>query len=244
MENITQDYLLNKKVKILQPIDGYRASIDAVILASMLSNTKKGQKILDVGSGTGAISLCLAYRLQNEEINITGLELQERLCNLSNKSSELNGFQSFLEYVNIDISSNKLTDTYDHVITNPPYSENDMASPNYSKSTAHNHANQTLKDWINFCLRRLKQNGYFYMINRAEALNDILYHCYGKIGDIKIIPIRSKTGQDAKRVIIIGKKVSKTPLKILTGLVIHNDNNDYSEKTNEILRNAKGFFEQ
>ena len=56
----TNDYLLDKRVKIFQPINGYRASTDAVLVSSLVNKVKTTDKILDVGSGTGAISVCLA----------------------------------------------------------------------------------------------------------------------------------------------------------------------------------------
>ena len=59
MIDYTNDYLLNLKVKIFQPVNGYRASTDAVLLSSLPDKVKKGDAVLDVGSGTGAISLCL-----------------------------------------------------------------------------------------------------------------------------------------------------------------------------------------
>ena len=68
----TSDYLLDKKVKIFQPVDGYRASTDAVLLAAFAASLKNG-KILDVGSGTGAVSLCLAKRFENNNVDIFGL---------------------------------------------------------------------------------------------------------------------------------------------------------------------------
>ena len=72
MQDYTNDYLLDKKVKIFQPVNGYRASTDAVFLSSILdeNNVKEGDKILDVGSGTGAISLCLASRLKDKKVEI------------------------------------------------------------------------------------------------------------------------------------------------------------------------------
>ena len=79
MIEYTNDYLLDKKVKIFQPVNGYRASTDAVLLSSLV-RIKNGDGILDVGSGTGAVSLCLAHRLQNLNPQITGLEIQPELA--------------------------------------------------------------------------------------------------------------------------------------------------------------------
>ncbi|MBQ1612591.1 MAG: methyltransferase [Alphaproteobacteria bacterium] len=74
MPAYTNDYLLDKKIKIFQPVDGYRASSDAVLLSSAIQKVKTGETILDLGSGTGAISLCLAHRFP--QANITGFEIQ------------------------------------------------------------------------------------------------------------------------------------------------------------------------
>ena len=124
MAEYTNDYLLNRQVKIFQPVDGYRASTDAVILSSLVQKVKKNDKILDVGSGTGAISLCLAARFQEIQPQITGIEIQPELAELSARSAEANGFSAFLHYVNADIRQ-KITAvppcSFRHVITNPPY---------------------------------------------------------------------------------------------------------------------------
>ena len=83
----SEDYLLNRRIKIFQPQEGYRAAIDAVFLASMIDTkkVKTGMKILDVGSGTGAVSLCLAYRLKDKKPEIIGLEIQEEIAKILDK---------------------------------------------------------------------------------------------------------------------------------------------------------------
>ncbi|MDR1694190.1 MAG: methyltransferase [Lactobacillaceae bacterium] len=241
----TKDYLLDKQIKIFQPVDGYRASTDAIILSSVVSKVKKNDTILDVGSGTGAISLCLAHRYINDGVKITGLELQKELCDLSNLSSKENGFSDSLKYINCDIR--KKTESIDfcsfsHVITNPPYSEKDLPSPNSSKAQAHNHSDFSLGEWIKFCIKMIKPKGFFYMINRAEALDEILCRIKGKLGNIRIIPIYSKEGQEAKRVIVIAQKDSKAATSIVSSFIVHNSNGEYSDKANEILRKGQAFF--
>ncbi len=238
MADYSEDYLLDKRIKVLQPINGYRASTDAVLLSAAVINVKKGDTILDVGSGTGAISLCLAERYKTRGVNITGLELQEELAELSNQSAKLNGFD-FLHFELVDIFKNKLPRcSFTHVISNPPYSDHDMPSPYQGKSTAHNFKDVSLKDWISLMIKMIKPQGYFYMVNRAEALDDIIAAIHGKLGGIEVIPLYSKNGQAAKRVIVRARKDSKAPLSIHSGIIIHQDNGEYGETARKILRDG------
>lgn len=239
MTNFSEDYLLDKQVKIFQPTDGYRASTDAVILSSAISDLKSDSSVLDVGSGTGAISLCLAERFKDIRPKITGLELQTELVALSNESAKANGFTEFLSFINADISDKKTCPapcSFSHVITNPPYSEHDMPSPNTSKAFAHNGKSFRLSEWIAFCIKMLRPKGYFYMINRAEALPEILSCLRGKMGEINIIPLFSKSNQNAKRVIVSARKDSKAAATIHPGLTIHNPDGTYSQAAHKILR--------
>ena len=236
MENLCENYLLDKKVKIYQPRNGYHASSDAVWLAAAIKKVKKGDKILDVGAGTGAISLCLAERFADKNILIKGIEIQEELANAATESAKDNGFD-FVEFFRQNIFDTTFENcSFDHVITNPPYALDDMASPNVSKATAHNFQFEDLGKWIDFCIKKIKPQGMFYIINRAEAMEDIIAKIHGKLGNIEVFPIYSKKGQDAKRVIIRAKKDSKTPLCIHEGIVVHNNNGSYTEFSENILR--------
>ena len=244
MTDYTNDYLLNLKVKIFQPVDGYRASTDAVLLSSLPHNIKHGDNILDVGSGTGAISLCLAHRLQKCGVQIRGVEIQPQLAELSNLSAQANGFANFLSYINGDISKPDIPFqpcSFQHVITNPPYSTTDMKSPNQSKSLAHNFEQTNLENWIKFCLKMLAPFGYFYTINRATALPEILHTLYKHAGEINIIPVYSKPEQNAKRVIVIARKDSKAPTIIHPGFIVHNIDGTYTSQSENILRKGQDY---
>lgn len=245
MIEYTNDYLLDLKVKIFQPVDGYRASTDAVLLSSLISNIRPQEKILDVGSGTGAVSLCLAHRLQSLAPQITGLEIQPELAELSNLSAQANNFSDHLSYINKDINQPSGLDycSFDRVISNPPYSFADQPSPNHSKAQAHNLHNTDLSGWIKFCLKMLKPFGYLYLINRAEAVSEILSSLHKKTGNITLIPIYSKAGQNAKRIMIIAQKDSKAPAVIHSGIIVHQPDGNYSPSAQQILRDGKGFFD-
>ena len=242
MENIAADYLLNKKVHIIQSDDAYKTSSDAVLLSSMVYNIKDGAKILDVGSGTGSISLCLAYRFKKADI--TGFEVQENLVELATMSAEQNKFIN-LKYICHDITKKQAPCpfcSFDHVITNPPYFQSGSISPNQSKAAAHAGKNITLSEWLQFCIKMLKPFGTLYLIHRVEALDKILHFLHKKTGNINIIPVYSKEGQKAKRVIISAQKDSKAGVNILPPLLIHNENG-HTPAANQILRDGKSYFE-
>ncbi len=241
MIEYTEDYLLDKRVKIFQPVNGYRASSDAVLLNAAAYNIRKEDSILDVGSGTGAISLCLADKYNNVVEKIIGIELQPELAELANKSAKANKFTK-LKYVNDNIFGCKLEPcSFNHVFTNPPYFEASMpTSPRKGKATAHTFGELSLEAWINVCIKMIKPQGYFYIINRSEALADILKYIDNKLGEICIFPLYSKKGQKAKRIIIRGKKDSKTPLMIATPLIIHNHTGEYTNEAENILRRGLG----
>ena len=133
--------------------------------------------------------------------------------------------------------------TFNFVITNPPYSDHDMPSPNESKKLAHNHQDFDLTSWLSFCLKMLKPKGYLLVINRAEALNEIITAIDKKAGSINIVPFYSKVGQDAKRVAIIAQKTAKGITKILPPFYTHNDDGSYTDKAQSILRLGKGYFD-
>jgi len=246
MTDYSNDYLLDRQVQIFQPLNGYRASTDAVILSSLIHKVKTGDKILDVGSGTGAVSLCLASRFKEIQPQITGIELQPELAELSAMSAAANGFEQFLTYINADIRTPRLTlppCSFQHVISNPPYSDHDMPSPNLSKAFAHNHHDFNLSEWLKFCIKMAAPKGRIYLINRAEAITEILSTLYGKTGNIKIIPLFSKPGQNAKRIMVIAEKASKAPAALLPGLTVHTPDSGYTQEAFQILREGRSFFE-
>jgi tRNA1(Val) A37 N6-methylase TrmN6 len=236
MTEYDENYLLNKKVVLYQPKGCYHASSDAVWLAASVVKVKPEDKILDVGSGTGAVALCLAERLKQTNVEICGIEAQEVLCTAANESAKANGF-GFVHFVCSPIENCTLEPcSFAHVVTNPPYSEDDMPSPNQSKAKAHNLQALNLESWLGFCIKMIKPQGFLYVIHRAEALENIVAYLHGRMGKIEIIPLYSKLGQPAKRIIVRAQKNSKAPLVIQSGVVVHENDGKYSPKAEDVLR--------
>lgn len=89
----------------------------------------------------------------------------------------------------------------------------------------------------------IKPQGCFYMINRAEAVDEILTALHKKTGGIQIIPVFSKPQQNAKRIMIIARKASRSPAVIHQGITIHAPDGTYTPQAQNILRKGTGFFE-
>jgi len=118
-----------------------------------------------------------------------------------------------------------------------------MPSPNESKKIAHNHQDFDLTSWLSFSLKMLKPKGYIALINRTEALNEIFKAMHNKAGGIQILPLYSKAAQPAKRVLILAQKGSRGLTSILPPLYTHNEDGAYSLKAEQILREAKSYWE-
>ena len=238
IEKFTIDNFLNGKIKLKQLLSGYRATSDAILLASSL-RPEKNQTVLDVGAGTGAVSLALAAA---SDAIITGLEIQMDLLKLANENAKLNQMQKKVSFMLGDIANppRKIIDSsYDFVVTNPPYYTETFIPPNKNKAIAHHENNIPLPLWIDFCLRRIKPYGSFSMIHRADRLQEILNIISSRLGALKIVPLWPMYGKNPKRIIITGIKNSAAPLEILPGLILHTSKGNYTKKAQNILRNGQ-----
>jgi tRNA1(Val) A37 N6-methylase TrmN6 len=132
----------------------------------------------------------------------------------------------------------------DHVICNPPYLTDGahLKSPHPAKAAAMGHDETTLGDWIKAAHRNLKSKGSFTMIHRADMLDTIL-QTFGKtFGATEIIPLWPKEGREAKRIIIRTYKDRRSPLKLHAGLILHQENGDYTAEAEEILRHIRSLY--
>jgi len=244
MDNsFTTDDFLGGKVKLRQPVAGYRATSDAVLLAAAVF-PKKNQTVLDVGTGTGAVGLCLLARCSG--ISVTGIEIQPEMTALAKDNITLNNLSGKMDIVNADIRTKRIdgieTGAFDWVVTNPPFILEDQVSPDPVRDIAHRESECPLSEWIKACLRYVNARGYFAMINRADRLPEILSLLYGKLGGIRIIPVWTKEGEPAKRVIIIGRKGVRSPALLTSGVTLTNSRGERTEQAEAVMRDGAALF--
>lgn len=163
---------LNNGYKLIQKRDGFRFSVDAVILSDFFSPTKKG-KILDIGCGNGIIPILLYSKGKGEEI--TGVEIQEENCELALKNVKLNNLEEYIKIENDDVKEYPKGNTFDYIISNPPYMEVDGKKQNIlsCKSIARHELTLNLYDLIRNAKRLLKPVGSITLVHRSYRFTDI-----------------------------------------------------------------------
>jgi len=240
-ENCTLNDFLGGAVKLIQPVDGYRVSMDTVMLAAAVS-AKAGEHILEAGTGTAGAALCLAHRLEN--VRITGIEMQRNLIDLAKANIFLNKKQDRVQVVEGDITASvKLfkEGSFDHVMVNPPYLTPGTAirPPKETKGLAHMNTSATLKDWVMFCIAMARHKGTITIIHRADQLDVLIKLLQGRVGDLCLLPLWPRTGESAKRVIIQGRKGTHGVMRLLPGIALHGENTRYTKEVEAILRDGK-----
>ncbi|MDE2228646.1 MAG: methyltransferase [Alphaproteobacteria bacterium] len=237
---VTDDALLGGRVKLLQPLAGYRVAIDPVLLAAAVPTTGT-DTVLDLGCGVGAAALCLAVRVPG--CRVTGIEAQRDLVRLAGENAARNGVADRVTIMAGDISHpppRLEPGSFAHVMANPPYMEAVAASPSPvpGKSTATVEGAADLAVWVRFALVMVRPRGSVTFIHRADRIEQLLAQLAGRAGEIAVLPLWPGAGKPAKRVIVQARKDVATPTRLLPGLVLHEADGRFTAAADAVLRDA------
>lgn len=231
------DSLLAGRVRLYQPAAGYRAAVDPVLLAAAVP-AQAGERLLELGIGSGAASLCLLRRVP--DCLVTGLELQGELAALARRNAAANGLDARLQVIEGDLRRLPagLGRSYDRVFANPPFHDCGSPAPDAQRAVAHHAEAGAVADWIAAGLRCLRPKGTLSLILRADRLVEALSALAGKAGDLRILPIWPKPGRPAGRVLLQARKGARAPLTLLPGLLLHQTNGRFTLTADAVLRGA------
>ena len=240
-ENATKDVPIDRtavtkffedKLTLHQFSDGLRSINDAVLLAASVE-AQPGNKILELGCGTGAAMLSLAYRISG--IAITGLEKQPEVANLASRNAVLNGFGNNISIVVSDLRQAKLMpESFDQIIANPPFVELESANQS-SDSTASSTNSNILRDWVDCAFSMLRPKGSATFIYPADRMDALLTELAHKTKDITVFPLWPMAERPAKRVLIRAQKNDNTSLRILPGLILYTPKGNLTAKAKAIM---------
>ncbi|WP_158043722.1 tRNA1(Val) (adenine(37)-N6)-methyltransferase [Skermanella pratensis] len=236
----TADRLLGGRVSLMQPARGYRAAIDPVLLAAA-TPAAAGERVLDVGAGVGAATLCLASRVPGADV--TGLELQPDLAALGAENIRANRLEDRVRILEGDLLAppEGLGRTaFDRVMTNPPFQEagTHTPPPGESRALAHGEGAADLAAWLDFCARRVKPRGTLTVVHRADRLDDLIALLHGRFGAITLVPLWPKAGRPARRIVVTARKGARSPARLMPGLVLHEADGRFTGAAEAILRDG------
>ncbi len=230
------DYIIPDQLKIIQSPSVFTFSLDAVLLANFVYVPIQKGKLLDLCTGTGAIPLLLSRRTKG---TITGVEIQNKLVSMAERSVALNELEDQISIQHKDILQleNELNEDYDVVTCNPPYFE--------SKNPKDHHQNEhyaiarhelycSLDDVVRIAAKSVRNGGKAAFVHRPERLMDLL----SLMRKYRLEPKRlqfvyPKQGKEANMILVEGSKGGKPDLKLLPPIIVYNESNEYTE---EVLR--------
>ena len=172
----TIELLCEEKLKIIQKKTGYRFSIDAFLLANFIT-LKRGERLLDIGTGCGIIPIYIAKRGHTNFM--LGVEIQDDLFHLALKNKKLNDVGNQIDFLKGDIKkhTNALEKTPFHVVvSNPPYTKkgSGRASPRHSRYIARYESELDLSGLLSTASSLLNNKGRFYIIYPTRRLGELV----------------------------------------------------------------------
>lgn len=226
-----------KGLKIIQNPLKFCFGIDAVMLANY-ATVKKGDKVVDLGTGTGVIPIILAGK--TEASDIIGIEIQRDMADMALRSVAMNGLKGRIKIFAgdlRDVSAFVTGGTVDLVVSNPPYIDNGhgLVNPDSSKAIARHEIMCTLEDVITSAAKVLKDGGRLALIHRSGRMVDVLFHMRNSgIEPKRLRMIHSHAHKEAGLFLIEGIKGGGRFLKISKPLVIYDGKGEYTREVYSI----------
>lgn len=242
-QDLRQDAFLGGKLRLWQPIDGYRAGIDPVLLAATVP-ARAGETVLELGCGAAPALCCLGVRVPG--LTLAGLEIQPAYAALAQRNIAENALTG--EILTGDISDPPKAlgaRSFDHVIANPPYfAPNRRTSADDAGRELGLAGPLSLTAWMALAARRLKPRGICSVILHTDRLPELLT-AMNPLGSQEIWPICARAGRAPKLFFARARKGGRAAFRLHAPLVLHDgashlaDTEDYSHLVRAALRDGQ-----
>ena len=234
----TLDALFHGKLKLFQSRDGYRFSLDALLLAHFVT-LKRRESVIDLGTGNGVIPLILA-RL-HEDAKITGVEFQPAMVDRAERNVRLNRLEIQVRICHGDVRRVEAiapVASFDVAVCNPPYrlAGSGRISPNDERRIARHESRGALGDFLSaasFLLRAKGRVALVYLADRAVDLFSAMRAA--RLEPKRVRMVHSFIGAEASLVLVEGIKAGRSGVKILPPLIVYRGVKEYSEEVTALI---------
>ena len=227
------DDLQVKGYHIIQNPSKFCFGMDAVLLSNF-ARVKKGEKVLDIGTGTGIIPILLEAKTEGE--HFTGLEIQEESADMARRSVAYNHLEDKIDIVTGDVKEavNLFGSVFlDVVTTNPPYmiGAHGLQNKDSAKAIARHEVLCDLDDILRESAKVLRPGGRFYMVHRPFRLAEILSKmCAYKIEPKRMRLVHPYIDKEPNMVLIEGSRGGNSRMTVEPPLIVYREKNVYSEE--------------
>ncbi len=234
----TLEMLPGAGISVLQKREGYRFSIDAVILGGFVRLSSES-RVLELGSGSGVVSFILAGR--HRALRFDGIDIQDDLVEMSKRSarlSKLDGRVRFEAADLRDLPNHYRPESYDVVYFNPPYGKKGSGkiSSLEQKATARHELNGGIEEFVQAASFLLRQKGRVFIIYPAKRLVTLLSTLKGRGIEPKTMRfVHSRADLPATLVLVEGIKGAGEEIIVPAPLIVYESVKVYSKEMEKLF---------
>jgi tRNA1(Val) A37 N6-methylase TrmN6 len=227
------DRFLDGRILAAQPKYGFRAGHDTVLLAAAVPD-QPGATVLELGSGAGIASLCLAARARGSAV--TGIDIDPELVQIANANAVRNDFSPRVHFICGEVADAP-AESFDHVFFNPPFHRpQGTRSPRKALDIAKRDPGDALAVWTGAALKAVRPGGTVTAIVAFDRLMDLQSGAQGQ--SLRVFPLYPRVGAQPKRVIVRIDAGRTCGQETLRGLVLHEPGGGNTTEVEAILRSA------
>jgi len=218
-----------------------KVTTDACLFGAWVAEEDKSEKIitknvLDIGTGTGLLSLI--YAQKNLLAEIDAMEIDQDAYAQAKENAAASSFAERINVIHDDVKRFTFSKKYDCIISNPPFYEKEISSDNEKKNIAHHHLGLLFEELLGIIKGNLSSSGTFYLLlpfKRSEEIKKIILK--EDLYVSKIVFVKQSTKHNYFRIMIAGKLSQEDhPETLIEEISIWDDQQQYKKEFKELLK--------
>jgi tRNA1Val (adenine37-N6)-methyltransferase len=218
-----------------------KVTTDACLFGAWIANEVKSEKekvkrVLDIGTGTGLLSLMLAQ--ENACWSIDAIEIDNDAYEQARENVADSPFADQIDVKHDDVKKIRFSKKYDIIISNPPFYEKEIRSGSDNKNLAHHHTGLLLDELLSLIKMNLASSGIFYLLLSYKRNEEIKRALFAKdLSILKLVFVKQSIQHDYFRILLTGKLKGENDVEtVIDEISIWNDKQQYTDEFTALLK--------